>query len=364
MKMERINEGTIKVSISKEELEERGINLFSFMGKEEDFHDFLVSLLDEIDTDDDFKENGAFSFQIMVSNNNLIVYIKNGSKLHGDLEDNDEMLADLTKLNDEISQDNDDTDDEDESTGDENKEYDPRTLNTMLSLSLAKYSAKPTEIDKYIGLMNSDVVNKYEPHSNELFTFLKTRRILTMLNFLDEQNKDPELNKSIYYLENSAIDVLKNLLGESDDAVDTDKHLEFTIADQQLKKAKEELTQREDNDHDSAENDILDEEHSEIKESNEVNHYWMEFNNFDDVIRMSLSVENRDFIKSNLYKYDGNYVMYFAINGSVNEDERESFNRLLINADEYGVHVDLDEENLSDPLIKDNALTTVERYFG
>lgn len=377
MKMERINEGTIKVSISKDELEERGINLFSFMGNEEDFHDFLVSLLDEIDTDDDFKENGAFSFQIMVSNNNLIVYIKNGSKLNGSPDDNDEILSDLNNIskdltnstsdndeNEDDSDSNDDFDEEHEHTENEDKEYDPDALNTMLSLSLAQYSDKPKDLEKYMGLIYPDVVNKYAPRSNELFLFLKARRILTMLNFLNEKNKDSGLNKSIYYMENSAIDMLKALLGESDDAVDTDKQLEFSIADQQLKQVKQALDKKENEGYNPAEKNVLNKEYSESKQRNSVNHYWMKFKNFDDVIRMSLSVENREFIKSSLYKYNDNYVMYFAINGSISDDEQEAFNRLLINADEYGVHVNLDGQKLSNPLIQDNALITVERYFG
>ena len=80
MEMERINENTIRVLISNEDLDARGITILDLLGDHQQIEDFFYSILREVDTDHQFADNDSVTFQVMPTGNGLELFIsKNNS---------------------------------------------------------------------------------------------------------------------------------------------------------------------------------------------------------------------------------------------------------------------------------------------
>ncbi|MCP0887749.1 adaptor protein MecA [Ligilactobacillus sp. WILCCON 0076] len=75
MEMEKINENTIKVSLESEDLTERGITVLDLLGNQKEIESFFYSILDEVDTKHEFRENDAVTFQLMPNRNGLELFI-------------------------------------------------------------------------------------------------------------------------------------------------------------------------------------------------------------------------------------------------------------------------------------------------
>lgn len=75
MEMEKINDNTMRVTLGKEDLAERGISLIDLIGNQHDVEDFFYSILDEVDTDHEFQDNGAVSFQLVPSGDGVELFI-------------------------------------------------------------------------------------------------------------------------------------------------------------------------------------------------------------------------------------------------------------------------------------------------
>lgn len=93
MEMERINENTIRVLIDNDDLSARGITILDLLGNHQQIEDFFYSILREVDTDHQFQNNDAVTFQVMPTNNGLELFIsKNDSNVaedgqHGPVDD-------------------------------------------------------------------------------------------------------------------------------------------------------------------------------------------------------------------------------------------------------------------------------------
>lgn len=84
MEMERINENTIRVLVDNDDLSARGITILDLLGDHGQIEDFFYSILREVDTDHQFQNNDAVTFQVMPTNNGLELFIsKNDAKLAG-----------------------------------------------------------------------------------------------------------------------------------------------------------------------------------------------------------------------------------------------------------------------------------------
>ncbi|MBB1078523.1 adaptor protein MecA [Limosilactobacillus sp. STM2_1] len=84
MEMERINENTIRVLVDNDDLSARGITILDLLGDHQQIEDFFYSILKEVDTDHQFQNNDAVTFQVMPTNNGLELFIsKNDSNLAG-----------------------------------------------------------------------------------------------------------------------------------------------------------------------------------------------------------------------------------------------------------------------------------------
>ncbi|MRN07730.1 adaptor protein MecA [Lactobacillus sp. 0.1XD8-4] len=84
MEMERINENTIRVLVDNDDLSARGITILDLLGDHQQIEDFFYSILKEVDTDHQFQNNDAVTFQVMPTSNGLELFIsKNDSNLAG-----------------------------------------------------------------------------------------------------------------------------------------------------------------------------------------------------------------------------------------------------------------------------------------
>lgn len=75
MEMERINEDTIRVVVTNEDLAERSMSVIDLLGNQEEIEHFFYSILEEVDVDHDFENNEAVTFQVLPNRNGLEVFI-------------------------------------------------------------------------------------------------------------------------------------------------------------------------------------------------------------------------------------------------------------------------------------------------
>lgn len=75
MEMEKINENTMRVTLGKEDLAERGISILDLIGNQHDVEEFFYSILDEVDVDHEFRDNGAVTFQLVPSGDGVELFI-------------------------------------------------------------------------------------------------------------------------------------------------------------------------------------------------------------------------------------------------------------------------------------------------
>ena len=92
MEMKQISETTLKITISMEDLEDRGMELKDFLIPQEKTEEFFCSVMDELDLPDNFKNSGMLSFRVTPKKDRIDVFVTK-SELSKDL--NLEELADL-----------------------------------------------------------------------------------------------------------------------------------------------------------------------------------------------------------------------------------------------------------------------------
>lgn len=75
MEMKQISETTLKITISMEDLEERGMELKDFLIPQEKTEDFFYSVMDELDLPDNFKDSGMLSFRVTPRKDRIDVFV-------------------------------------------------------------------------------------------------------------------------------------------------------------------------------------------------------------------------------------------------------------------------------------------------
>ncbi|MCO4629549.1 negative regulator of competence [Streptococcus infantarius subsp. infantarius] len=75
MKMKQISETTLKITISMEDLEERGMELKDFLIPQEKTEEFFYSVMDELDLPDNFKDSGMLSFRVTPRKDRIDVFV-------------------------------------------------------------------------------------------------------------------------------------------------------------------------------------------------------------------------------------------------------------------------------------------------
>jgi len=119
MEMDRLNDNTIRVILSTEDLQERGVTVLDLLGNKKQIESFFYSILDEVDKDHVFTNNEPVTFQIMPNKAGLELLISKS-------EDSDDSGSlPLNGLQDSnVNNDNDDNFDEDKMG---TEEYDSET---------------------------------------------------------------------------------------------------------------------------------------------------------------------------------------------------------------------------------------------
>lgn len=75
MEMERINDDTIRVVVTNDDLAERNISIVDLLGNQDKIEEFFYSILEEIDIEGDFENNEAVTFQVLPNKNGLELFI-------------------------------------------------------------------------------------------------------------------------------------------------------------------------------------------------------------------------------------------------------------------------------------------------
>lgn len=98
MEMERINENTIRVLISNEDLDARGITILDLLGDHQQIEDFFYSILREVDADHQFADNNSVTFQVMPTGNGLELFIsKNNPDVKANADDSQQVAKYIQK---------------------------------------------------------------------------------------------------------------------------------------------------------------------------------------------------------------------------------------------------------------------------
>ncbi len=100
MEMDRLNENTIKVILSTQDLQDRGVTVLDLLGNKKQIESFFYSILDEVDKDHVFSNNEPVTFQIMPNKQGLELIISKS------LDDADDTLyADTESDNNDVTDD-------------------------------------------------------------------------------------------------------------------------------------------------------------------------------------------------------------------------------------------------------------------
>lgn len=110
MEMEYINDNTIRVFIEANDLAERGISFMDIMSNQQQVENFFMSILEEVDEENQFQHSDAITFQVMPKKNGIDLYISKGLEGSSSEEENafhhlieavDDAAADKEKKDDE-----------------------------------------------------------------------------------------------------------------------------------------------------------------------------------------------------------------------------------------------------------------------
>ena len=75
MEMKQINETTLKIMITMEDLEEHGMELKDFLIPQEKTEEFFYTVMDELDLPDNFKNSGMLSFRVTPRKDRVDVFV-------------------------------------------------------------------------------------------------------------------------------------------------------------------------------------------------------------------------------------------------------------------------------------------------
>lgn len=92
MEMKQINETTLKITISLDDLEAYGMELRDFLIPQEKTEEFFYAVMDELELPDNFKQSGMLSFRVTPRKDRIDVFVTK-SEISQDLNFDD--LADL-----------------------------------------------------------------------------------------------------------------------------------------------------------------------------------------------------------------------------------------------------------------------------
>lgn len=99
MEMEHIDENTIRVTISHDELSERGVTLWDLLSNRKQMEEFFYNILEEVDTEHAFVGNDTVTFQVLPGKDGMLDMII--SKNNGGIVP-EQLLKKLVSANGEV----------------------------------------------------------------------------------------------------------------------------------------------------------------------------------------------------------------------------------------------------------------------
>lgn len=92
MEKQRIDANTIRVLITQDDLDARGITMLDLLGSQKQIEDFFYSILAEVDTEHQFHKNDAVTFQALPTKRGLELLISK-TNVSDDTKDDTEQQA-------------------------------------------------------------------------------------------------------------------------------------------------------------------------------------------------------------------------------------------------------------------------------
>lgn len=100
MEVNRLDDDTLQVIISQDDLDARGITMLDLMGDQHQIQEFFYQILEEVDTENQFKDNDSVTFQVLQSPSGIeLIISKNNSFLENPelLKQHQEQLSKFLK---------------------------------------------------------------------------------------------------------------------------------------------------------------------------------------------------------------------------------------------------------------------------
>ncbi|WJV42961.1 adaptor protein MecA [Apilactobacillus kunkeei] len=354
MRMEKINSGTIKVTITNQELDERGIDLLSLLGDEDGIESFLYSILDEIDVDDEFKSTGAVSFQVLPNSTGLDMFIKNKNVF-----DNQNQINN----NDDEQVEDDNVDDEIEDDENDNETYDGAGSEMFTDTG-------EDRTDEQRAQLPSMGHFKDYTDTKSLYSLIRAKEMLgKILDFKSEDYKYDDKTKE--FIDNIQLNLstMIDALERSDDYAHYKLMMIATINQARSERQDLDSTSKRSNS-DPFKDMVKNVKQPSLGHFNPQLEKWemiLKVSDFDNVVKLADAIHGIQDVDSILYKVGSFYVVQLTTTRTENEVDFKHFTSAVSEAVEYGNQinaVDFKHYNDKKVIMDHSAMTQVNKYFG
>lgn len=232
MEMERINDDTIRVLIGNDDLTQRGITVLDLLGSHKQIEDFFYSILQEVDTDHQFQENDAVTFQVLPNRNGLELFISKNADMKG----NSKVSSDNNTFN--ISNEDDVSeflkhqliqhDSDDNRKQAQTKDSSPADLDPYLNDPDTHTQEFVLKLPSFESMPEIARVLRLDSAASNLFKY-KGDYYLDLIFFVDESSPETVKNElAIAYEYADASDVTADVLHEHGQEIMSQSALELT----------------------------------------------------------------------------------------------------------------------------------------
>lgn len=80
MRVEKVNENTLRVSMTRDDLNQRGLKILDLLGNRDRVQEFFLSILHEVDVDNSFASDAPVTFQVMPNDRGIDLLITKMNK--------------------------------------------------------------------------------------------------------------------------------------------------------------------------------------------------------------------------------------------------------------------------------------------
>jgi len=190
MKMKQISDTTLKITMTLDDLMDRGMEIADFLVPQEKTEEFFYAILDELEMPDNFLDSGMLSFRVTPKPDKVDVFVTK-SKIDQNLDFED--LADLPDM-EELAQMS-----PDEFLKTLEKSIAEKTKDDIEAIqSLEQVEAKEEELEQ----ANKEIESKKEPYIYYILRFANLADLVAFAKTVNYQMETSELYKmnDHYYL--------------------------------------------------------------------------------------------------------------------------------------------------------------------